>query len=447
MTYRPHGKKGSKSKAKPLTKETQKQVNLTHISPEWLLTEQNQDPEIAKIKEQLNNSEVDEEIRDTYELRQGLLCRKIQRNGKTRCLPIVPSPLKWAVVNNVHNSLFHMGWDKTIETLYKHYWFEKMSRFTRKFVDNCLTCKVNKTDSGAKQIRLHPIPKSNMPWHTVHLDTTGKLSGKNDAKEYLFVFVDGFTKYTLLSHTRKIDADSAIRALNKTVHLFGPPSLLIVDQGRSFANKQFKEYCRQTQIDLHFIATGASRANGQVERQMSTLKNMLSVAEAEESKSWQQAIGDIQLAINTAPHRVTKHSPMELMFSRVSRPKNLVIAGTEISDNTVIEVSQMREQASREIIKAASYSKQRFDKGKAKLVPFKEGDLVLLKNEERNQLKLDPKYRGPFRVINVLDNDRYEVVSSDGRRKYKYPHDRMRRAPRQLKDNPMQESSDDDNDK
>jgi len=32
-------------------------------------------------------------------------------------------------------------------------------------------------------MELHPIPKVEIPWHTVHIDISGKLSGKNDTKE------------------------------------------------------------------------------------------------------------------------------------------------------------------------------------------------------------------------------------------------------------------------
>ncbi|KAL1447179.1 hypothetical protein WDU94_005469 [Cyamophila willieti] len=439
-----HDKNSNSAEARIAFKH--KRVNLTSITPDWLLAEQNKDSELNKIKDQLKNSNIDSEIRNTHEIRSGILCRKIQRNGTTRCLPIVPHTLKWAIVNNIHNSIFHMGWEKTVETLYNHYWFEKMSKFTRKFVDNCLTCKVNKTDSGAKQIQLHPIPKTNIPWHTVHLDTTGKLSGKNDSKEYLFVFIDAFTKFTLLSHTKKIDSESATRALSNVIDLFGPPSLLIVDQGRSFANKNFKELCSRLQIELHFIATGACRANGQVERQMRVLKNMLTIAEAEENKSWQQAVGEIQLAINSTPHRVTKFSPMELMFGRVSRPRNVIIAEGDITDREEVDLNQIRAQASIEMEKSASYSKTNFDKGKAKVKPFVVGDSVLLKNEERNQTKLDPKYRGPFIVKRVLDNDRYEIESSDGKRVFKYSHDRMRLIPNTSEINPSLDLSSDGED-
>lgn len=152
------------------------------MSSDWLLLEQRQDSEISQIVNQINSSEIDAEVRDTYDIRAGILCRKVQRNGRTRYLLIIPNSLKWAVVNNVHNAIFHMGWEKTVELLYEHYWFENMTRYTRKFVENCLTCKVSKSDFGARQVQLHPIPKTNAPWHTVHLDISGKLSGKNNSK-------------------------------------------------------------------------------------------------------------------------------------------------------------------------------------------------------------------------------------------------------------------------
>lgn len=94
-----------------------------------------------------------------------------------------------------------------------------MSQYVRKFVDTCVTCKVAKSHSGKVQAELHPIPKVTTPWHTVHIDATGKLSGKNDKKEYVFVLIDAFTKYVLLFHTTNIDSKSSIRAVTQSVDI------------------------------------------------------------------------------------------------------------------------------------------------------------------------------------------------------------------------------------
>jgi len=77
----------------------------------------------------------------------------------------------------------------------------------------------------------------------------------------------------------------------------------------------FRDFCSAQNIDLHLIATGASRANGKVERVMSTLKSMLTAVETGKG-SWQDALYEIQLALNCTANRVTKVSPIELLIGK-----------------------------------------------------------------------------------------------------------------------------------
>lgn len=179
-------------------------------------------------------------------------------------MPVVPRSLIWTLINHVHNELQHLGKDKTLDKLYEQYWFPEMSKCVRKFIDSCIICKASKGPSGP--VQLHPIPKVSVPWHTIHIHFTGKLSGKSDRKEYCSVIIDGFTKYILLEHTSSLDTRSAIHALQKAVHLFGAPTRIIADQGRCYVNTDLKKFCGEHKINLHLIATGSSRANGQVER-------------------------------------------------------------------------------------------------------------------------------------------------------------------------------------
>ena len=69
----------------------EKIVNLAEISEDWLLAEQRRDSEILEIVKELQNDGLAGDIANTYELRSGTIYRRIQRNGRTLCLPIVPS--------------------------------------------------------------------------------------------------------------------------------------------------------------------------------------------------------------------------------------------------------------------------------------------------------------------------------------------------------------------
>lgn len=406
-------------------KVNQMEVNVNTLPDNWLLAEQQRDPELSKLLADLNSDKLSDDIAKTYEIRAGILYRKVQRKGRSRCLPILPRALRWSVINTTHSSLQHLGYEKTLEKVCDQFWFEHMARYVRKFVDNCTTCKIAKSHSGKVSAELHPIPKVAVPWHTIHIDATGKLSGKNDRKEYVFVLIDAFTKFVLLHHTMNIDTVNSIKAVKLAVSLFGAPVRIIADQGRCFASGDFREFCSSHNISLHLIATGSSRANGQVERTMSTLKNMLTAVETSRECSWQEALSDVQLALNCSVNRVTKFSPLELLIGKVARPLDLMF----VDDECDFDLNESRTLAIQNMEANAKYDKVRFDKTKSKVNRFSVGDFVLLKNEERNQTKLDPKYKGPFRVSEVLEGDRYVLKALNSRRTYKYAHDRLRKMP------------------
>jgi len=85
----------------------------------WFLAEQQKDEETSSIVSKLRNGELPEDIAKTFELRGGTLYRKIQRHGKTRCLPIIPKPFRWSAVNNIHEAIMHLGWEKTLAKMYE----------------------------------------------------------------------------------------------------------------------------------------------------------------------------------------------------------------------------------------------------------------------------------------------------------------------------------------
>lgn len=81
----------------------ERRVNLAEIS------------DIAEIVSKLKDFSLAEDIAKTYELRAQVLYRKIQRNGRIRCLSVVPRSFWWSVINQVHESIMHLGWEKTFD--------------------------------------------------------------------------------------------------------------------------------------------------------------------------------------------------------------------------------------------------------------------------------------------------------------------------------------------
>lgn len=219
--------------------------------------------------------------------------------------------------------------------------------------------------------------------------------------------------------------------MKKAICLFGAPKRIIADQGRCYISAEFKQFCSDHNIELHLVATGSARANGQVERVMRTLKNLLTIIENDVNKVWRDELGEVQLALNSTRSRVTGFTPTELMFGVRAQSLGMSQISTNIDTPSRADLDAIRNQASANILKAASSQEQLFNRGKAIVKPFEQGDYVFVKGSERNQTKLAKKFKGPFVVTKVLDNDRYELKGMNrSSRIYKYSHENLRAVPR-----------------
>jgi len=138
-------------------------------------------------------------------------------------------------------------------------------------------------------------------------------------------------------------------------------------------------------------------------------------------------LAEVQLAMNCTINRVTKISPLELLIGKEARPFGLLPLNEDCNDE--VDKENLRKEAKKNMETQAKYNKSRFAKNNAKIVNFKVGDHVLFKNEERHQTKLDPKFKGKFDIIEVLDGDRYTLKSLTCNRKYKYSHECLKAIP------------------
>lgn len=400
-------------------------VNIMTKNLDWINIEQRRDAQLRPIIDSLYNGD---EV-PGYHLEDSVLKYDKQDHVLgTQRLIVVPKSFQWSLINTFHEALKHPGWEKTLHKIRETYHFDKMNTIVRDFVDNCIVCRTSKQTSGATQVQLHPIPKPTVPFEVVHMDITGKL-GNSSNQEYVVVTIDAFTKYVLLRHTNNKSQHSTLAALKQIIHLFGAPRQIIVDGGREFLG-DYKNYCDKFGIEIHSIAPGVSRANGQVERVMATLKNALIMIKNYDTPNWHTALESLQLAFNCTVHRTTGAAPLTLLTRRQNcvPPELLNLVNL---DNSTVDMEALERHVHRKITEQSAKDKERFDRGRAKIHNFQRGDFVLIKNNPRNQTSLDLKYSSPFEIFRVLENDRYlvkKVVGHQGRPR-KVAHDQLRRAP------------------
>ncbi|KAK1616653.1 hypothetical protein QYE76_022170 [Lolium multiflorum] len=84
--------------------------------------------------------------------------------------------------------------------------------------------------------------------------------------EYMLFAVDKFTKWIEAKPINSPDGASAIKFVKSIVFRFGVPHSIVTDNGSNFTSKEFKAYCAEVGIKLHFASVAHPQTNGQVEK-------------------------------------------------------------------------------------------------------------------------------------------------------------------------------------
>ncbi|KAG6462530.1 hypothetical protein O3G_MSEX013320 [Manduca sexta] len=392
---------------------------------DWITTVQSADDEVRRIKNIIQDPETSKiaAIHKEYQVKNGRVYR-VMENEEIRW--VVPRGVRWQVLKANHDDVGHFGFEKTLQRIKSLFWFPKMRKFIRKYVMACLECAHHKVPSGAKEGALHPIPKVDVPMHTLHADHLGPFPKSKRGNTYILVIIDAFTKYVYLSPVRSTKSKASVKIFKTYFSLFGPPRRLITDRGTTFTSKRFKTFIQSVGAKHILNAVATPRANGQVERCNRTiLASLGSMTHGKSDDTWDAFLPDVQLGINTAIHDTTKRTPTELLFGRkVANPFNGVLnnISEEIDELSKEEhIESMRADARKRIELNQEKAKDRFDKRRKTVTEYKVGDLVrVIRNivgGSGKSKKLESKCQGPYRIKSVLPNDRYLIVDTPLTRK------------------------------
>lgn len=312
-----------------------------------------------------------------------------------------------------------------------------MSRFVKKYVQACMECAYAKNNTTTKEGHLNPIPKLEIPFHTLHIDHLGPFVRSKRGNCYILVIVDAFTKFVWVRPVRNTKSQTSICTLEDIFYTFRNPDRIISDRGTSFTSHAFKRFCLNKGIKHILNAVASPRSNGQVERYNRTILDSLTTQNLNDNeKEWDNKVGKNQWGMNNTIQKTTGKTPSDLMFgfkmkSEIDPRLNEVVSETR--DNT--DVITIRESAKDKIDFEQSKQKERHDKNRRPFTTYREGDLVKITktnfNNDGKSKKLLPSYIGPYRIVEVLDNDRYRVAaipgltSSKNKRKTTIAADRM----------------------
>ena len=160
---------------------------------------------------------------------------------------------------------------------------------------------------------------------------------------------------------------------------------------------------------VHMISTGTPRGNNQVERYVATLINMLNTT-CNGSSDWPSGMWKVQQSITV--QKSTGFAPIRLL---IVVNANIPSVQARLSDVSVpgssIDLRADRELVTRRLQVEAERFKNlfQFDSVRRDDVSFDVGNLVYVIQEHRCRDKLICKFKGPYKIMALLLNDRYSL--------------------------------------
>lgn len=383
-----------------------------------LSLKQEQDQEICKIRDKLEKNED-----KLYELRDGLVYRKI---NKHKLLFYVPETMENNVIRTCHDDLGHVGVKKVIANITKVYWFPRIQEKVKNYIKNCLKCIEFSGSSGKPEGYLHSIPKGNLPFQTYHIEHYGSLDKTSKGHKHILSIIDGFTKFSRLYPCKSTTSSEAIKHLKEYFRCYSKPHCLVSDRGSAFTSAEFKNFMKEESIKHTLIAVGTPRANGQIERLHRMLTPMLAKT-SDSSKKWDQVIDLAEFAINNTICRSIGTTPSKLLFGLDQLGQINDTLRLYLNNQTTNErnLEKLREVASFEISKIQAVNEKYYDNTRKKANTYNINDYVMIANVDTTvgiNKKLIPKYKGPYIVRKVLDNDRYVVTDVPGSQVTQIPY-------------------------
>ena len=128
---------------------------------------------------------------------------------------------------------------------------------------------------------------------------------------------------------------------------------------------------------------------------------------------WYKIVHDVEYALNNTISKSTGNTPANLLFGINQRAKetdqikNYIESFSETAERDLVK---SRALAAINIEKNQDYNEKYYNKTKKEPLKYKEDDYVMVRNFESTpgvSKKLIPRFKGPYRILKVLRNDRY----------------------------------------
>ena len=187
--------------------------------------------------------------------------------------------LKKAILEEAHSVSFSIypGRTKMYQDLKMSFWWSGMKRDVLEFVTKCLVCQKVKVEHQVPSGLLHPIRKPEWKWDRITMDFVVGLPLTGREHDSVWIVVDRLTKsaYFLPVRTDYSLDKLAELYIKEIVRLHGIPISIISDRDSRFTLRFWRKLQEALDTRLNFSTTFHPQTDGQSERVIQILEDML----------------------------------------------------------------------------------------------------------------------------------------------------------------------------
>ncbi|GJZ53450.1 putative reverse transcriptase domain-containing protein [Tanacetum coccineum] len=264
--------------------------------------------------------------------------------------------LRDLIMHESHKSKYsiHPGSDKMYHDLKKLYWWPNMKAIIAEYVSKCLTCSRVKAECQ-KPSGLLVQPEIPMwKWERITMDFVTKLPKTSTGHDAIWVIVDHLTKSAHFIPIRATDSTETLTRLyiKEIVSRHGVPIFIISDHDSHFTSRLRQSLLNAMGTQLDMSMTYHPETDGQSERTIQTLKDMLRARVIDFGKGWDKHLPLVEFSYNNSYHASIKATPFEALYGRKCRSPicwaevgDSQLTRPEIIQETTEKIVQIRQAA------------------------------------------------------------------------------------------------------
>ncbi|GJQ89634.1 putative reverse transcriptase domain-containing protein [Tanacetum coccineum] len=290
--------------------------------------------------------------------------------------------LRTVIMHESHKSKYsiHPGSDKMYQDMKKLYWWPNMKANIATYVSKCLTCaKVKAEHQRPSGLLVQPdIPQ--WKWDNITMDFVMKLPKSSQGYDTIWVIVDRLTKSAIFVPMRETDPMEKLARmyLKEVVTRHGIPVSIICDRDPRFASNFWRSLQKALGTNLDMSTAYHPQTDGQSERTIQTLEDMLRACAIDFGKGWVNHLPLVEFSYNNSYHASIKAAPFEALYGRKCRSPvcwaevgEVQLTGPEIVQETTEKIIQIKQR-----MQAARDRQKSYADLKRKPMEFQVGDKV-----------------------------------------------------------------------